>query len=295
MNRDAFPPMPPSTTVRCVSVKRYVWCRRMRSSSYRLSASALEIRSPAYSMMRSPFRMRRVANAPRPWIPERRISNAAGFARETLGTCFRLPLNLQSSVAPRREPSAQVDDTRQPLRTQQGGGDRGSPTRLTVKDHGLVSGYLGQPRAQRRQRDVQHPRKVARVPLTRAPDVDHVNGSTPEERRGFADADLGHGLERSALLLPGGERVHPEIPGDPIQSHHRQIARDFVRPIADVVVDHQVQLAIVRQNRTRPGGERLVERNAQRSGNVTSRERVGRARVDDGGTGHAYCHDQIGR
>src|SRR5512146_3497517 len=43
--------------------------------SYRRSASWCDTRSPRYSTMRVPLRMRRSANAPRPWTGERRTSN----------------------------------------------------------------------------------------------------------------------------------------------------------------------------------------------------------------------------
>jgi len=64
----------PSMHVLLSSVKRNVWWRFMLSSSYRRSASLLLMRSPVYSRMRVPFRMRRSANTPRPWISELRTT-----------------------------------------------------------------------------------------------------------------------------------------------------------------------------------------------------------------------------
>src|SRR5688500_10381556 len=45
----------------------------MFASSYRRSPSSGVIRSPAYSMLRWPRRMRRAANTPLPWIPDLRM------------------------------------------------------------------------------------------------------------------------------------------------------------------------------------------------------------------------------
>ena len=46
----------------------------MPPSSYRLSASSCEMRSPTYSMIRVPFRIGRIANPPRPWMLDSRSS-----------------------------------------------------------------------------------------------------------------------------------------------------------------------------------------------------------------------------
>ena len=62
-----------SMTVRCVTAKRKVWCRFMLPSSYRRSASRQEMRSPTYSMMCSPARIRLVAKPPFPCMPVRPI------------------------------------------------------------------------------------------------------------------------------------------------------------------------------------------------------------------------------
>lgn len=83
MNRASLPSTAASTTTSSSIANRKVWCACPGTSGYRASASLGVRRSPAYSMIRTPSGMGRVAKAPAPWIGESRILkgrvSTAGF------------------------------------------------------------------------------------------------------------------------------------------------------------------------------------------------------------------------
>jgi hypothetical protein len=66
----------------------------MNLESYRSSASFAEMRSPTYSIMRSPLRIRRVAKPPSPATGEERTSNGC-----TGGTGFLIATWRTSKTA----------------------------------------------------------------------------------------------------------------------------------------------------------------------------------------------------
>src|SRR4051812_19155743 len=80
MKRASVPPTAASITTWWSMAQRNVWCGAIASPPYRYPATADEMCSPTYSMMRVSRLIRRVANTPMPAMADARTSIGADLA-----------------------------------------------------------------------------------------------------------------------------------------------------------------------------------------------------------------------
>ncbi len=122
--------------------------------------------------------------------------------------------------------------------------------------------------------DVGNVRQVPRLPLARSTHVHHrqlaaLHRAGRHPRRHFGGRHLRHRAQLPPRGHPVGQRVGGEVAAHPVQPDHRQLPYRHVHRLDRR--REQVEVGVVRQEPSGPGGERLVERDVDGAGHVARR------------------------
>src|SRR5690606_37931643 len=100
-------------------------------------------------------------------------------------------------------------------------------------------------------------------PLGAPANVDHGSIAGLERAGNVVEIGLRYLTKLSTWRGPGVERRGVEGPGHAIEPNHRQIADRVLEAMPFAALDQQVEIGVVGEEPTGPGGERRVERDAE--------------------------------